>query len=79
VRVDTAAYRDYVVPPHYDSLIAKLIVHGTTRQEAIARGRRALELFIVERSEDLHPTSPEDSRRRTLHLRGSFHQVHGGV
>jgi acetyl-CoA carboxylase biotin carboxylase subunit len=48
VRVDTAAYRDYVVPPHYDSLIAKLIVHGTTRQEAIARGRRALELFIVE-------------------------------
>jgi acetyl-CoA carboxylase biotin carboxylase subunit len=48
VRVDTAAYRDYVVPPHYDSLIAKLIVHGATRQEAIARGRRALELFIVE-------------------------------
>src|SRR5437016_6037985 len=48
VRVDTAAYRDYVIPPHYDSLIAKLIVHGTTRQEAIARGRRALELFIVE-------------------------------
>jgi acetyl-CoA carboxylase biotin carboxylase subunit len=48
VRVDTAAYRDYVIPPHYDSLIAKLIVHGATRQEAIARGRRALELFIVE-------------------------------
>jgi acetyl-CoA carboxylase, biotin carboxylase subunit len=48
VRVDTAAYRDYVVPPHYDSLIAKLIVDGTNRQEAIARGRRALELFIVE-------------------------------
>jgi acetyl-CoA carboxylase biotin carboxylase subunit len=48
VRVDTAVYRDYVIPPHYDSLIAKLIVHGATRQEAIARGRRALELFIVE-------------------------------
>jgi acetyl-CoA carboxylase biotin carboxylase subunit len=48
VRVDTAVYRDYVVPPHYDSLIAKLIVHGSNRQEAIARGRRALELFIVE-------------------------------
>ena len=48
VRVDTAVYRDYVVPPHYDSLIAKLIVHGTNREEAIARGRRALELFIVE-------------------------------
>jgi acetyl-CoA carboxylase biotin carboxylase subunit len=48
VRVDTAAYRDYVIPPHYDSLIAKLIVRGKDRAEAIARGRRALELFIVE-------------------------------
>jgi acetyl-CoA carboxylase biotin carboxylase subunit len=48
VRVDTAAYRDYVVPPHYDSLIAKLVVRGKDREEAIARGRRALELFIVE-------------------------------
>jgi acetyl-CoA carboxylase biotin carboxylase subunit len=48
VRVDTAVYRDYVVPPHYDSLIAKLIVHGKDRSEAIARGKRALELFTVE-------------------------------
>jgi acetyl-CoA carboxylase biotin carboxylase subunit len=48
VRVDTAVYRDYVVPPHYDSLIAKLVVRGKDRAEAIARGRRALELFIVE-------------------------------
>jgi acetyl-CoA carboxylase biotin carboxylase subunit len=48
VRVDTAAYRDYVVPPHYDSLIAKLVVHGKDRLEAIARGRRALEQFIIE-------------------------------
>ena len=48
VRVDSAAYRDYVVPPHYDSLIAKLIVRGKDREEAIARGRRALELFIIE-------------------------------
>ncbi|HEY6139435.1 MAG TPA: acetyl-CoA carboxylase biotin carboxylase subunit [Thermoanaerobaculia bacterium] len=48
VRVDTAAYRDYVVPPHYDSLIAKLVVRGKDRAEAIARGRRALELFIIE-------------------------------
>ena len=48
VRVDTAAYRDYVVPPHYDSLIAKLIVKGKDRQEVLARGRRALELFIIE-------------------------------
>ncbi|HWW60183.1 MAG TPA: acetyl-CoA carboxylase biotin carboxylase subunit [Thermoanaerobaculia bacterium] len=48
VRVDTAAYRDYVVPPHYDSLIAKLIVRGKDRAEAIARGRRALEQFVIE-------------------------------
>jgi acetyl-CoA carboxylase biotin carboxylase subunit len=48
VRVDTHAYRDYVVPPHYDSLIAKLIVRGHDREEAIMRGRRALELFIIE-------------------------------
>ena len=48
VRVDTAAYRDYVIPPHYDSLVAKLVVTGKNRAEAIARGRRALELFIVE-------------------------------
>ncbi len=48
VRVDTHAYRDYVVPPHYDSLIAKLIVRGKNREESIARGRRALEQFIIE-------------------------------
>jgi acetyl-CoA carboxylase biotin carboxylase subunit len=48
VRVDTHIYRDYVVPPHYDSLLAKLVVRGKDRLEAIARGRRALEQFVVE-------------------------------
>jgi acetyl-CoA carboxylase biotin carboxylase subunit len=48
VRVDTHIYRDYHVPPHYDSLLAKLIVRGKDRSEAIARGRRALEQFVVE-------------------------------
>jgi acetyl-CoA carboxylase biotin carboxylase subunit len=48
VRVDTAAYSGWKIPPYYDSLIAKLIVHGRDREEALARGRRALELFIVE-------------------------------
>jgi acetyl-CoA carboxylase biotin carboxylase subunit len=48
VRVDTAAYPGWVVPPHYDSLIAKLIVHHRTREQAIARMQRALEAFIVE-------------------------------
>jgi acetyl-CoA carboxylase, biotin carboxylase subunit len=48
VRVDTAAYPGWFVPPHYDSLIAKLIVHHRTRDLAIARMQRALEAFIVE-------------------------------
>ncbi len=48
VRVDTALYSGYVIPPNYDSLIAKLIVHGKTREEAIARMKRSLDEFIVE-------------------------------
>ncbi len=48
VRVDTAAYSDCVIPPYYDSLLAKLITHGRDRAEAIARMRRALEMFVVE-------------------------------
>ncbi|MBS1794560.1 MAG: acetyl-CoA carboxylase biotin carboxylase subunit, partial [Acidobacteria bacterium] len=48
VRVDTAVYPGYVVPPHYDSMIAKLIVHARTRETAIARMRRALEAMVVE-------------------------------
>jgi acetyl-CoA carboxylase biotin carboxylase subunit len=47
VRVDSALYAGYVVPPYYDSMIAKLIVHAPTRTEAIARMRRALEEFVV--------------------------------
>jgi acetyl-CoA carboxylase, biotin carboxylase subunit len=48
VRLDTAAYAGYKVPPYYDSLIAKLIVHARTREVAIARMRRALEVMVVE-------------------------------
>ncbi len=48
VRVDTAIYNGYVIPPHYDSLIAKLITYGKDREEAIARMRRALDEFIIE-------------------------------
>jgi acetyl-CoA carboxylase biotin carboxylase subunit len=48
IRVDTAAYHDSVIPPYYDSLVAKLIAHGSTRAEAIARMRRALDMFVVE-------------------------------
>ncbi len=48
VRVETAAYNRYVIPPYYDSMIAKLIVHAATRDEAIMRMQRALDEFIIE-------------------------------
>jgi acetyl-CoA carboxylase, biotin carboxylase subunit len=48
VRVDSHLFRGYSIPPHYDSLLAKLIVWGPTREAAIARGRRALEEFVIE-------------------------------
>jgi len=59
VRVDTAAYTDCVIPPYYDSLIAKLITHGHDRSEAIARMRRALEMFVVE---GIHTSIPLHQR-----------------
>jgi acetyl-CoA carboxylase biotin carboxylase subunit len=55
VRVDTAQYAEGFVPPYYDSLIAKLIVHGKDRPEAMARMQRALEMFVVE---GIHTTIP---------------------
>jgi acetyl-CoA carboxylase, biotin carboxylase subunit len=55
VRVDTHAYAGYLVPPFYDSLIGKLIVHGNTRAEALVRTRIALESFIIE---GIHTTIP---------------------
>ncbi len=48
IRVDTHAFTDGVIPPYYDSLVAKLIAHGRDRTEAIDRMKRALQMFIVE-------------------------------
>ncbi len=48
VRVDSALYGGYAVPPHYDSLIAKLIVHGANRQEALMRLKRSLDEFVID-------------------------------
>ncbi len=48
IRVDTHVYAGYTIPPHYDSMIAKLIATGETRKDAIAKMRRALEEFVVE-------------------------------
>lgn len=47
VRVDSHIYQGYTIPPHYDSMVAKLIAHGSTREECIARMRRALSEYII--------------------------------
>ncbi|WP_309087550.1 acetyl-CoA carboxylase biotin carboxylase subunit [Domibacillus sp.] len=55
VRIDSAVYPGYMIPPYYDSMVAKLIVHGKTREEAIARMKRALSEFVIE---GVHTTIP---------------------
>ncbi|WP_409270603.1 acetyl-CoA carboxylase biotin carboxylase subunit [Neobacillus sp. SCS-31] len=55
VRVDSAAYPGYTIPPYYDSMIAKVITYGSTREEAIARMKRALSEFVIE---GIHTTIP---------------------
>jgi acetyl-CoA carboxylase biotin carboxylase subunit len=55
VRVDSALYSGYVIPPYYDSLVAKLIVHGKTRNEALMRLRRALQEYVIEGVETTIP------------------------
>jgi acetyl-CoA carboxylase biotin carboxylase subunit len=55
VRVDSAVYQGYVIPPFYDSLVGKLIVHGRSRTEALMRLRRALDEFIVDGVETTLP------------------------
>ncbi len=75
IRVDTAQYAEGVVPPYYDSLIAKLIAHGADREEAMARMRRALEMFIVEgihTSIPLHERIFQDEEFRHGHFDTKF-------
>ncbi|OKL38077.1 acetyl-CoA carboxylase biotin carboxylase subunit [Domibacillus mangrovi] len=48
VRIDSAVYPGYMIPPYYDSMVAKVIVHGKTREEAIARMKRALSEFVID-------------------------------
>ncbi|MEH7120553.1 acetyl-CoA carboxylase biotin carboxylase subunit [Neobacillus vireti] len=55
VRIDSAAYPGYTIPPYYDSMIAKVIAYGNTREEAISRMKRALSEFVVE---GIHTTIP---------------------
>jgi acetyl-CoA carboxylase biotin carboxylase subunit len=55
VRVDSAVYAGYTIPPYYDSLVGKLIVHGRTRTETLMRLRRALDEFIIDGIETTLP------------------------
>jgi acetyl-CoA carboxylase biotin carboxylase subunit len=55
VRIDSAAYPGYTIPPYYDSMIAKVITYGNTREEAISRMKRALSEFVIE---GIHTTIP---------------------
>ncbi len=75
IRVDTSVYTDYVIPPYYDSLVAKLIAYGRDRNEAIARMRRALDMFVVEgiyTTIPLHQRIMQDCR---FHSRQNRHDV----
>jgi acetyl-CoA carboxylase biotin carboxylase subunit len=74
VRVDTAAYQGYLISPHYDSMVGKLIVSGRNRDEAISRGLRALDLFVIEGIKTTIPMhrrilDEEDFRRGRLSTR----------
>ncbi len=71
VRVDTAIYSGYVIPPNYDSMIAKIITHGTSRNEAISKMKRALEELVVDGIETNRDFLFEIIRNPDF-IRGSF-------
>jgi acetyl-CoA carboxylase biotin carboxylase subunit len=72
VRVDTAAYNEYVITPYYDSLIAKVITYGKNRSEAISRMKRALEMTIIEGVETTIPLHQKILSNENF-LAGRFH------
>ena len=67
VRVDSALYSGYSVPPYYDSLVAKLVVRGNTRNECLMRLRRALEEFVIGGIETTIPLHQKTCRRHGFH------------
>ncbi len=79
VRVDSAVYQGYAIPPYYDSMVAKVIVHGDTRLEAIRRMRRALEEFIVEGVDYQYRTAISDPPPRGICPRTVYHLVCGAT
>ncbi len=72
VRIDSAVYQGYVIPPYYDSLVGKLIVHGKTRQECLMRLRRALDEMVVEGIETTLPLFRALVRQADI-INGDYH------
>jgi acetyl-CoA carboxylase biotin carboxylase subunit len=72
VRIDSAAYQGYTIPPYYDSLIGKLIVHGKTRTECLMRLKRALDEFVVDGIETTLPLFKTLVRNNDI-INGDYH------
>jgi acetyl-CoA carboxylase biotin carboxylase subunit len=72
VRVDSAVYHGYTIPPHYDSLVGKLIVQGKTRSECLMRLKRALDEFVIEGVETNLPLFRALSREKDI-IDGEYH------
>jgi acetyl-CoA carboxylase, biotin carboxylase subunit len=72
VRVDSAVYHGYAIPPFYDSLLGKLIVHGKTRSECLMRLRRALDEFVVDGIETTLPLFRALAREKDI-IDGDYH------
>ncbi len=79
VRVDSALYQGYTVPPYYDSMIGKLIVYGRTREGCLMRLKRALEEFVIEGMKTTIPPAPEADRRPRRPEWRLFDQMAGGL
>jgi acetyl-CoA carboxylase biotin carboxylase subunit len=72
VRIDSAVYQGYTIPPYYDSLVGKLIVHGKTRSECLMRLRRALDEMVVDGIETTLPLF-RDLVRQDAIIEGDYH------
>src|SRR5215468_2682285 len=72
VRIDSAVYQGYVIPPYYDSLVGKLIVHGKTRVECLMRLRRALDEMVVDGIETTLPLFRALVREQDI-IDGNYH------
>src|SRR5207248_1604647 len=72
VRVDSAAYQGYAIPPYYDSLVGKLIVHGKTRTECLMRLKRALGEFVIDGIETTIPLLQKLAREKDI-VEGNYH------